>query len=318
MTRLLVALFVLACGPEGPRYTSPDTLPTQQPTFRARTELVRVDALVTDDGAPVTGLTARDFEVRDNGVPQRVTAAGTVEAVQLGIVLDVSGSMTGNRLEIARGATSTLLYQLTRGDRFAIVAFADQIARVSKPGASVADVTTALESIRAGGGTALIDGLYAGILQSDQGPGPKLLVLMTDGRNNSSWLSGTSVIDTARRHETVIYPVAVTAGGEGNQVRPLYGARTTVVTPLGKSDNDHLALLQEIAEQTGGRQIDAQWNDTLGVAFQRILREYRQRYILTFTPEGVETGDGWHSLEVKVKRRGASVRARTRYWAGRN
>ena len=279
----------------------------QQPTFRARTELVRIDALVTDDGAPVTGLTASDFEVRDNGIRQRVTAAGTVEAVQLGVVLDVSGSMTGNRLEIARAATSNLLDQLTRGDRFAIVAFADQIARVTKPGASVADATTALDTIRAGGGTALVDGLYAGILQSDQGPGPKLLVLMTDGRNNSSWLSGTAVIDTARRHETVIYPVAVAAGRVG----------TTVVTPLGRSDNDHLALLQVIAEQTGGRQIDAQWNDTLGAVFQQILREYRQRYIVTFTPEGVGTGDGWHTLAVKVKRRGATVRARSQYWAGR-
>ena len=211
----------------------------QQPVFRARTELVRIDALVTDDGAPVAGLTASDFAVRDNGVLQRVTAAGAVEAVQLGVVLDVSGSMTGERLEIARTATSALLDQLTRGDRFAIVAFADQIARVAKPGASVADATTALDLIRAGGGTALFDGLYAGILQSDQGPGPKLLVLMTDGRNNSSWLPGTAVIDSARRHETVIYPVFVGANRRS----------TTDAIRLNRSDNDHLALLQEFVWQ---------------------------------------------------------------------
>ena len=271
---------------------------------------------MTDDGAPVTGLTASDFEVRDNGVRQRVTAAGTVEAVQLGVVLDVSGSMTGDRLEIARAATSNLLDQLTRGDRFAIVAFADQIARVAKPGASVADATTALDPIRAGGGTALVDGLYAGILQSDQGPGPKLLVLMTDGRNNSSWLSGTAVIDTRATPRNRDLPGG-RRGPRGARCVPFTGS-TTVVTPLGKSDNDHLALLQVIAEQTGGRQIDAQWNDTLGAVFQQILREYRQRYILTFTPEGVKTGDGWHELSVKVKRRGATVRARSRYWAGGN
>jgi VWFA-related protein len=305
VTRLLLALSIAAGG-----------MAAQQPLFRARTELVRIDALVTDDGAPVTGLTASDFDVRDNGIRQRVAAAGTVEAVQLGVVLDVSASMTGRRLEIARAATSNLLYQLTRGDRFAFVAFADQIARVGAPGASAADATAALDLIRAGGGTALVDGLYAGILQSDQGPGPKLLVLMTDGRNNSSWLSGAAVIDAARRHETVIYPVTVDAGRVGSPVRPLYGASAAAVTPLGKSDNDHLALLQVIAEQTGGRQITAQWNDTLGTAFQQILREYRQRYILSFTPEGVATGDGWHTLDVKVKRRGAVVRARTRYWAG--
>ena len=295
MTRLLIVLSIAVSG-----------MTAQQPVFRARTELVRIDALVTDDGTPVTGLTAGDFEVLDNGVRQRVTAVDAVEAVQLGVVLDVSGSMTGDRLEIARAATLDLLDQLKRGERFAIVAFADQVARVARPGASVADAATALELIRTAGGTALVDGLYAGILQSDQGPGPKLLVLMTDGRNNSSWLPGTAVIESARRHETVIYPVLVGADRRS----------TAGVTPLKRSGNDNLALLQVIAEQTGGRAVEATWDTRLGEVFGQVLREYRQRYILTFTPEGVGTGDGWHTLDVKVKRRGATVRARSQYWAG--
>jgi hypothetical protein len=61
--------------------------------------------------------------------------------------------------------------------------------------------------MRAGGSTAIVDGTYAGILEADGGPGPKLLLVVTDGRNNASWLQASAVIDTARRHETVIYPV---------------------------------------------------------------------------------------------------------------
>ena len=278
-----------------------------QPTFRARTELVRVDVLVTDDGAPVAGLTAADFEVRDNGVGQRVTAAGTVESVQLGVVLDVSGSMTGERLAIARKATTDLLGRLTRGDRFAVVAFGDQVGRVTGPGASAAEAAAALDRVQAGGSTALLDGTYAGILEADGGPGPKLLLVMTDGRNNTSWLQARPVIDTARRHETVIYPVAVDVddtwdGGISMRLRT----------------SDAVALLEAMADQTGGRYVEAGWDRSLGERFQQILREYRQRYILTFTPEGVPAGDGWHALEVKVKRPGAQVRARTRYWAGRD
>jgi Ca-activated chloride channel family protein len=278
-----------------------------QPTFRARTELVRVDVLVTDDGAPVAGLTAADFEVRDNGVGQRVTAAGTVESVQLGVVLDVSGSMTGERLAIARKATTDLLGRLTRGDRFAVVAFGDQVGRVTGPGASAAEAAAALDRVQAGGSTALLDGTYAGILEADGGPGPKLLLVMTDGRNNTSWLQARPVIDTARRHETVIYPVAVDVddtwdGGISMRLRT----------------SDAVALLEAMADQTGGRYVEAGWDRSLGERFQQILREYRQRYILTFTPEGVPAGDGWHALEVKVKRPGARVRARTRYWAGRD
>lgn len=297
MTRLLLMTAIVA-GAVGSE--------AQQPVFRARTELVRLDVLVTADGAPVTGLAAADFEVRDNGVSQRVTAAGAVDAVQLGVVLDVSGSMTGERLAIARKATTDLLHRLTPADRFAIVAFGDQVGRVSYPGASVADAAAGLDRMQAGGSTALLDGTYAGILETDAGPGPKLLVVMTDGRNNTSWLQASAVIDTARRHETVLYPVAVEIDTNWNGT----------VSPRLRT-SDAVALLTVMAEETGGRYVKAEWNSSLGERFQQILREYRQRYILTFTPEGVQTGDGWHALEVKVKRGGALVRARTRYWAGK-
>lgn len=260
--------------------------------------------LVTQDGAPVTGLTAADFDVRDNGVRQRVTAAGAVDAVQLGVVLDVSGSMTGERLALARQATTDLLHRLTPADRFAIVAFADQVGRVAFPGASVADAAVALEHMGAGGSTALLDGTYAGILDADAGPGPRLLLVMTDGRNNTSWLQASAVLDVARRRESVIYPVAVEIDTEQGVVSPFF------------KTSDVVALLQMMADQTGGRYVKAEGNRSLGERFQQILREYRQRYILTFTPEGVPRGDGWHALEVKVARGGALVRARTRYWAG--
>lgn len=296
MTRLLYLMAALIAGAQAQ---------IQQPTFRAATDLVRVDALVTDDGAPVPGLTAGDFEVRDNGVHQQVTAAGAVEAVQLGVVLDISGSMTGERLAIARKATTDLLGQLAGGDRFAIVAFGDQVARVTFPGASAADAAASLDRLRPGGSTALVDGTYAGILEADAGPGPKLLLVMSDGRNNASWLPATRVLDAARRHETVIYTIGVEIDAAWNR---------SVSSRLATGDS--AGLLTLMAHETGGRFVEARWDRTLAATFQRILREYRQRYILTFTPEGVQTGDGWHTLDVNVKRRGALVRARTRYWAG--
>ena len=95
--------------------------------------------------------------------------------------------------------------------------------------------------LRPGGSTALLDATFAGILDGDGAPGPKLLLVMTDGRNNASWLKARDVIDTARRHETVIYPVAV-ALGQGDQLP----ARGPVI-------RDAAALLELMARQTGGR-----------------------------------------------------------------
>ena len=276
-----------------------------QPVFRAGTELVRIDALVTDDGVPVEGLAASDFEVRDNRVAQTVAAIATIESVQLGVVLDASGSMTGERMALARQATSDLLGLLTQADRFSVVAFGDQVGIVVNRGTSVAEAVAALGSLQAGGGTALLDATFAGILAADGGDGPKLLLVLTDGGNNASWLQAGAVIDAARRHETVVYPVAVDP--DRRWPSRVFFRRTS----------DSLALLQEIADQTGGRQVDAGWDRSLGDVFQTILREYRQRYIISFTPTGVGSGDGWHDLQVRVKRRGATVRARTRYWSGR-
>ena len=81
--------------------------------------------------------------------------------------------------------------------------------------------------------------------------------------------------------------------------------------------NDAARLLEIVADDTGGRLVEADWETDLKKVFTAILREFRQRYVLGFSPRGVPTGDGWHTLEVKVKRHGANVRARSGYWAGR-
>src|SRR4029078_9825360 len=77
----------------------------QQPTFRAATEMVRIDTLVARDGKPVTGLTADDFTVLDNGSPQRIVTIKQMEAVAVGVALDTSGSMEGDRFARAPAAT---------------------------------------------------------------------------------------------------------------------------------------------------------------------------------------------------------------------
>lgn len=299
----------------------------QQPTFRARVEAVRLDVLATRDGVPVTGLTADDFEVRDNGVAQRVSSAGAMRAVQLGVVLDSSGSMTGDRIAIVRAATIELVGQLGKDDSVAVVAFGDQVASLAGRSRPDAFPIGALGRLRAAGSTALLDGIYAGLLETGAGSGPRLLLVMTDGRNNLSTLTGSQVIDAARRLETAIYPVAVEVDKDPQVIRGWLNQRdgsarqTHPSESVNRSDtkfgtSDAMALLQVLADATGGRAIEATWNAQLGAKFRAVLDEYRQRYILSFTPEGVATGDGWHTLDVRVKRKGVTVRSRTRYWSG--
>jgi Mg-chelatase subunit ChlD len=160
--------------------------PIQGPTFHGETDLVRLDVLVTRNGRPVSGLTSDAFEVRDNGVTQTILSAAAIEAVYLGIALDVSGSMEGQRLEAVRRAFDVLLSELGPPDRYAAVAFGDQVAPIGDSRDGRQEAADRFARIEAGGSTALIDATYAGVLQGDLGPGPKLLLVMTDGRNNGS------------------------------------------------------------------------------------------------------------------------------------
>jgi VWFA-related protein len=282
--------------------------------------------LVTRDGVPVTGLTTDDFELRDNGVAQRVTSVSARETVQLGVVLDTSGSMTGQRIAIARAATAELVGQLAPRDTVAVVAFGDQVTSLARQSGPAAFPLDALGRLSAGGSTALLDGIYAGLLESGPARGPRLLLVMTDGRNNLSTITGSRVIDVARRLETAIYPVAVEVDQDRQVIRGWLNRRDGSAQQAHPSESvfrsdtkqgtsDAMALLHVLADATGGRAIEAQWDTRLGSVFRSVLDEYRQRYIVTYTPEGVRTDDGWHTLDVRVRQRGLAVRTRTRYWA---
>jgi VWFA-related protein len=284
--------------------------PIVQPlVFKTRTDLVRIDALVEDNGRAITTLSAHDFLVTDNGVEQRVSAAGAVEAVSLVVLLDVSGSMSGERLAKSADALDALLASLERTDHCQAFAFADGLVALGASTTLGDRPADRLRAVVTGGSTALADALYTAILEADSSAGPKLLLVMTDGRNNVSWLQARDAIDAGRRRETVIYPVAV---GVAAQARGEKTLRRLATFPSG----DSLALLRVFAEETGGRVIPAEWTENLGDVFRTILQEYRQRYLLTFTPDGVRTDDGWHTLEVKLKRGvKGRVHARRGYFA---
>lgn len=285
--------------------------PIQGPTFHAETDLVRLDVLVTRNGRPVSGLTADAFEVRDDGVTQKVLSVASIEAVYLGVALDVSGSMQGRRLEAVRRAFDALLAELGPDDRYAAVAFGEQVAPIGDSRDGRHEATDRFARIEAAGATSLIDAIYAGILQGDLGPGPKLLLVMTDGRNNGSWLRGKDVVGAARRHETVLYPVAVADDpAEARTRRPWLSHRPS------REPDDSRALLRYLARETGGRVVESRWSDDLGGVFRSILLEFRQRYVLAFRPEGVGRGDRWHRLEVRLRRGKGEIRVRPAYWAG--
>jgi Ca-activated chloride channel family protein len=259
-----------------------------QAPFRSNTLGVRVDVLVTDGRRPVAGLTAQDFDVRDNGVPQSVELVDMAD-VPLNVVLalDTSASTTGRRQADLIAAGLALLDGLKAADRVSLTTFSHAVVPRVKLTADLDGVRQALRALNASGRTAVMDGVYVALTNTLAQPGRSLVVVCTDGLDISSWLRPEDVIESANRSNAVVYAVVT--------------ASTRLPSPLEK-----------LTKATGGEVVRVTSSAELRGAFRNVLQLFRSRYILAYTPSGVPLA-GFHQLTVTVKRRGLIVRARPGY-----
>jgi VWFA-related protein len=260
---------------------------TQDATFSSRVEAVRVDVLVTDNGQPVRGLGPADFDVRDNGVAQQIDLV-SFEQIPLNVVLalDMSESVAGDRLERLRSAGGAILGGLEKNDQAALVTFSEAVRLGAALSGDVSLVRDALRRAKAEGSTSLIDGVYAGIQVGESDAGRALLIVFSDGLDTSSWLRGEKVLDAAKRSDVVAYAVAVRSPAKPD-------------------------FLRDLTSFTGGRLFEVEKTEKLDAIFTGILQEFRERYLVSYTPRGVAK-EGWHKLDVRVKRSG-TVKARPGY-----
>lgn len=262
----------------------------QQATFKVSVDLVAVDVLVTAHGDPIAGLTASDFSITDNKVPQRVErVSDAMQPIPLDVVLvfDASQSVAGDKLAQLKDAGKAVVGALRPGDRVALITFSQQTVVRQRLSADVAAVTRAVERVNAAGRTSLFDALYTGLLLRRTSGTRAMVLVFSDGRDNSSWLSGTQVAEVARQSDVVVYAVGL--------------------------DNSIRREMQDIAEETGGAVVVAQSASTLKTLFSGIVREMQARYVIYYYPTGV-TGSGWHATEVRVPGRRVEIVARRGYW----
>ena len=264
---------------------------TQEQTFKARVEAVRVDVLVTDNGQPLLGLGPSDFELFDSGVAQQVDLV-SFDQIPLNVILalDMSDSVAGDRLAQLRGAGDGLLDGLKKEDQAALVTFSHVLQLGAPLSSDLTSARAALNDAQGRGVTSLVDGAYAGITIGESDVGRALLMVFSDGVDTASWLAPDAVLDTAKRSDVVAYAVSVRSGN-----RPEF--------------------LRDLTALTGGRLFEVERAANLRAIFLSVLAEFRQRYLLSYTPTGVAK-EGWHKLEVRVKNRKATIKARPGYLAG--
>jgi VWFA-related protein len=263
----------------------------QQPTFSSKLEAIRVDAFVTDRGNVIRGLQPADFEIRDNGVAQTVDLV-SFQQIPLNVILalDTSASVSGERLDDLQKACRALLDRLTKDDKAALLTFSNVVLLRERLTPEIARVRGTLEDVAPLGETSLVDGTHAATLLAGDDGARNLLIVFSDGLDTASWLAPERVLESARRADIVVYSAS-------------------------SRDAEDSKFLDELGKLTGGGLIKIASTKDLSATFLRILEEFRNRYLLSYSPAGVAK-DGWHRLEVRLKNRRATIRARAGYQAG--
>ena len=311
-------------------------VPAQQPSFRSRSDLVRVFVTVIDhDGRLVTTLGQGDFEIRVEGKPQPVVVFdNTPQPVRLIAMLDVSGSMEGN-LPILREA-STALFARLRPDDYARVGSFGRDVTISEPFTNDARVLAAAlpDAIPPDAPTPLWKALdrAIGTFGRDSEDRRAILVL-SDGKDSGvspvpltrdTWpgsggragsrlerhpVSQGQVIERARDEDVMIYAIGLHSRRRQKGPPGLgpAGLRAAVVDDLPDPG------LARVAEETGGGYVEIRPGDDLAKAFADVADELHGQYLLGFAPP---KRDGKvHDIEVRVAIRGLKPRARKNYVA---
>jgi VWFA-related protein len=344
---LAVATAVIALAVSSRAQQTPSPNPVApEPTFRFRSgvELINVTATVLDaTGRFVPGLTQDDFVVFDDDQRVEVTHFNAERApVSLGIALDSSGSMYGEKMNAARGAIARFVDDLLeRDDELFLYRFSNYPELVQGWTHNRREIVEPLARIFPNGATALYDAVARAIPLAKRGQNPKkALVVISDGNDTSSRTDVFDLKRQIRESEVLVYAVGIDSDGDDNTARrapmpppvrlpipvPFPGGRGgRWPQPQGGSgggggwrsrsyDHVNAAALREITDDSGGRTEIVRDPRDIDPATASIADELSKQYYLGYASLGRKDGR-WHAIRVEIKNRSYRVRARRGYIA---
>ncbi len=352
------AALLLSAHPEGRpllQQPPPAQEPEQTQSFRFRTgvELINVTATVTDEnGRFVPDLRQDDFRVYQDGELQPVTHFNSERVpVSLGVVLDTSGSMDGEKMAAAREALERFLAQLLdRDDEVFLYTFDSVPTLIAGWTTDKRRVSLELRRLEPRGGTAMYDAVAESVPLAQSGQHrKKALVIISDGNDTSSRTDVFAVKRLIRESEVLAYAIGIDGqdgsgyfpmaqGGirrprpprmpmpfpfpmpGGRRPSPPPGGTTYPPAPrggygrTGNGDGVNVAALREITDDSGGRTEIIRTPRDLDPATAAIADELSRQYYLGYAATGVKDGR-WHTIRVELRNPRYHVRARRGFMA---
>jgi Ca-activated chloride channel homolog len=200
--------------------------------------------------------------------------------LSLGMAVDTSASMTPRMAEAQKAGAQFFKNVMKTGDKAFLVSFDTQPLMVQKWSPKLADVNAGLSKLRAEEATALYDAIVFSLYNFVGVKGQRALIVITDGRDNSSKFSFDQSIEYARRAAVPIYAVGI---------------------GIHASDIDVRYKLGRFCSETGGAMFMIERAEDLNRVYGEIQDELRSQYVLGFyPPEGVKSGDKWREVSVQV------------------
>ena len=270
----------------------------QEPTtvIKVQVRLVEVYASIHDKkGHFVDGLSRENFEVFEDGKPQPIAAFdSTSQSLSCAILLDTTGSMS-EALPRVKNSIVKLIDELGPEDSVAIYTFDQRLVvrqdfTTDKSAAKRAALRT-----RAEGQTALFDALSEAAQELSQRSGKKVLILFTDGDDNSSVLNASAAVARAKKAGVPLYAIA-----EGEATR----------------SKNLRKVLDELSERTGGAAYKVEKPGEIEQVFHEISEDVRHLYMISYRPPQGANDGKWRKIDVLVNGpKDYRIRAKEGYFA---
>jgi VWFA-related protein len=245
-------------------------------------------------GRFMSQLEASTFKVRENGLEQTVdqVARETLPTTLL-LLVDNSQSMA-RRMDFVRLATDRLTGALRPRDQVIVAPFNAHIGSITGPTNDSETISQAIAGMRAGGGTAFLDGLKESSQLLDGLEGRRAIVLITDGYDENSSTKMDEVLKSLQASQVIVYAVGI--GGVAG------------ISLKGE------AMLRRIADDTGGRAFFPPREPDLVAVANSVATDAHSRYLITYTPKNQKRDGSWRQISVEVPE-GLRVKTRAGYFA---
>jgi VWFA-related protein len=291
-------------NPSAQSSTSQQNPPEAKKPIKVNVNLVNVLFTVTNKKRHlVLGLNKDDFQVFEDNKPQSITFFGQESnlPLRIGVLIDTSNSIR-ERLQFEKQAAIDFLNTAVRPgeDEAFVVGFDVEPQLLQDYTDDVNKLSDAIRDLAAGGGTGLFDAIYYACKQKmiySPPPQPylrRVLIVISDGRDNESQHSFDEALAMAQRAEATIFAISTNRSG---------------IEERGDK------VLKELADQTGGRAFFPFEASDLAASFQEIAKELRSQYSLAYISTNTVHDGSFRRIRIKPLEKGLIVRARAGYFA---